>query len=275
MSEFFANTRPGKTAKHDKIEFELPILYFRDDLFLLFFTADYGKIKALMPTDNLYPVTMPGGRAMLGIAAFNYIDTTIGPYGEVGVVIPAIYGKKGLPGIPAVFESKYPGFGTLVMHLPVTKTKARDAGRSEWGYTKFVADMKFINTPEYHQVEMGEQGAEILTMRVAKKGYTAKDNKPLVTYSVKNGDLIQTTIPQQGICRKCFATGGSFLKLGDHEVADSIKALDISDKPIQSRYYLQRSGILPAGRIIESGVRPLEGYYGKDREGEHVTEYLD
>ena len=27
------------------------------------------------------------------------------------------------------------------MHLPVTRVEARDAGRGEWGYTKFLADM--------------------------------------------------------------------------------------------------------------------------------------
>ena len=36
----------------------------------------------------MHPVTMPNGRAIVVIGAYNYIDTTIGPYGEVPVAIP-------------------------------------------------------------------------------------------------------------------------------------------------------------------------------------------
>ena len=186
------------------------------------------------------------------------------------------YGEKPpTPVLPGLMEAKYPGFGVLVMHLPVTKTVARDAGRGQWGYTKFVADMKFISTPEYHQVEMGEEEEHILTMRAAKKGMLRREKKPLVTYSVLNRNLIMTTIPQKGTYRMRFSSKGSFLKLGDHEVSKSIRELGLSDKPIITRYYVERSGILPAGQVIEKDVAPLDGYFGKDREGKHETFYTE
>ena len=276
MTEFFSSTQPGEKVSHGNAEFELPILYFRDDLFLMFLTGNYGKIKALMPSPRLHPVSFPGGKALVGIAAFNYIDTSIGPYGEIGVVLPAVYSDKPpTPILPGLMEAKYPGFGTLVMHLPVTKTVARDAGRGQWGYTKFVGDMKFVNTPEYHQVEMGEEGTHILTMRVAKKGILRREKKPLVTYSVLNGNLIMTTIPQKGTYHMSFSSKGSFLKLGDHEVSKTIGELGLSAKPIITRYYVERSGILPAGQVIETGVAPVDGYFGKDHEGKHETFYTD
>ena len=276
MDVFFSSTRPGQKTCYGNLEFELPILYFRDDLFIMFLTGSYSKIKAIMPSPHLYPVSLPGGKGLVGIAAFNYFDTSIGPYGEIGVVLPAVYSHKRPPSVlPGLLESKYPGFGTLVMHLPVTKMNARDAGRKEWGYTKFVADMKFINTPEYHQVEMIENQKHILTLRVAKKGILRHDKKPLVTYSVKDRNLVKTTIAQKGICRMSLSSKGSFLELGDHDVSESIRSLGISRKPLMTRYYLEHSGILPGGKIIEKDVRPLEGYYGTDREGEHETSYLE
>lgn len=271
---FFDSTRPGSEVSHAAATFELPILYFRDDLFLLFYRADYGKVKELMPSDKLHPVSLMGNQALLGVAAFNYRDTTIGPYGEVGIVIPSVYGKKPLPVLPGLQEANYPGFGVLVLHLPVTKSIARDAGRGEWGYTKFVADMKFTNTPELHRCELSE-GKHILTMQVAKRGAVKKDRKPLITYSVKDGKLIKTVVAQTGICRNSYNAKGSYLELGDHPVADSIRELNLSEKPFQSRYYIERSGILPAGEVIEENVKPLEGYLGSDREGEHTTEYVD
>jgi len=245
-------------------------------MFALFFTADPEKVRALMPSNRLHPVLLTSKKAMVGIAAFNYIETSIGPYGEVAVVIPVVYGPSAPPLIlPAVLEAKYPGFGSLVLHLPVTRTVARDAGRGEWGYTKFVADMRFTITPEFMECRMSEEGSHILTLRVARRGVVMRDQKPLMTYSVKEGELIKTTIPQKGACRVSLTTGGSRLLLGHHPVSDSIRELGLAPRPLMSRYYVERSGILPSGVVVERGVRPLEGYYGRDREGEHTVFYTE
>ena len=275
MDTFFANTRPGKEVTYGEITFELPILYFRYDFFGLYFTANAEKVSAIMPSNRLYPVTMPNGKAIIAVGAFNYIDTTIGTYGEVPVVIPVIYGKKQFPFqgiISALMESRYPGFGLLVQHLPVTNTMARDAGRKEWGYTKFVADMHFNITPEYMECQMKEEDQHILDIRVARKGFLMKDTKPIVTFSVKNTKLLKTIIPQKGIKRASLSTKGSFLNLGDHPMARSVKDLEISSKPFLAVYYPERAVILPPGEVIEDSVLPFEGYIGKDREANHTVE---
>lgn len=276
MANFFSSSRPGRTVIRGQATFELPILYFRDDFFALFFTADPRKVRSLMPSDRLHPVLLTSKKALVGIAAFNYMETSIGPYGEVAVVIPAVYGHAAPPLIlPVLMEARYPGFGNLVAHLPVTRTVARDAGRGEWGYTKFVADMQFAITPQFMECRMSEDGSHILTLRVARKGIVMRDRKPLVTYSVRQGDLIRTTIPQRGACRVAVSPGGSHLILGNHSVSDSIRELGLADRPLMSRYYVERSGILPSGVVVEKGVRSLEGYHGRDREGEHTVTYTD
>lgn len=276
MKGFFNQVSERRTVTHGGATFELPILYFRDDLFLLFFTADLERVRAQMPSPHLHPVAMPRGRALVGIAAFNYLETSIGPYGEVGMAIPVVYrDRPPLPILPAFMESRFTGFGTLVTHLPVTKTTARDAGRGEWGYPKFVADMRFGNTPEYHECELSEDGEHILTMRVMKKGHLRRDKKPLINYTVHDSSLVKTVVPQKGIFRERFNPAGSFVNFGDHPVAQSMLGLGISKKPILSRYYLERSAILPSGEVIEEGVKPYEGYFGSDRQGEHTTKYTD
>ena len=276
MKAFFGNSKPVNTVTHGKATFDLPILYHRDDAFALYFTAKYEKVKAVMPSDNLHPVILPGNNAIVAIGAFNYIDTSIGSYGEVAVALPAVFEKKitsfnGL--LPALMESRYPGFGVLVMHLPVTRVEARDAGRGEWGYTKFIADMHFRISPEIMQCRLLEGDRVILDMRMQRKGFYLRDKKPLTIFSVKNGDLIKTVIPQIAAKRVSFMTGNSRLKLGDHPVADSIRSLGISSRPFMSVYYPERAAILPSGTVIESGVRPLEGYRGSDREAVHSIEY--
>jgi hypothetical protein len=276
MSAFFASARPGTETTVGSETVELPILYFRDDAFGLFFTADAAKVRAALPSDRLYPVQLPGGRALVAIFAFNYIDTSIGPYGELAVAALAVHGRRPPIGfVPALLEAGYPGFGMVVLHLPVTGTLARDGGRQLWGYTKFVADMDFTITPEFHQCRLGEEGTHILTLRVARGGFVRRDAKPMVTFSVLDGKLIRTTIPHRGVYRTTLGSTGSRLELGDHEMADSIRGLGLSTKPLMTRYYVERGAILPAGEVAEEAVRPLEGYYGTDREGEMTVAYTE
>lgn len=276
MKPFFAGARPGKSTRVGGEKFELPILYFRDDAFAIFYTADPEKLKALLPSDRLFPVTLTKKKALFGVACFNYIDTTIGPYGEVGIVVPAMFGDTKPPHlVPAIRETYDPRFGMVVLHLPVTNTKARDGGRGVWGYTKFVADMKFVITPEYMECRLSEAGKRILTARVARRGFVKRDYRAISTFSVKDKKLIQTTIPQVGTARNSFFPEGSFLDLGEHAIAGPLKELGLSAKPLMSRYYLERSGILPEGAEIEEGVRDLEGFRGADRQGEHTVIYRE
>jgi len=276
MKTFFGDSKPVNTVTYGKATFDLPILYYRDDAFALYFTADYEKVKTAMPSDRLHPVVLPGNRAIVAIGMFNYIETSIGPYGEVAVALPAVFGKKvtAFKGVfAALLESSYPGFGVVIMHLPVTGVEARDAGRGQWGYTKFIADMHFSISPEYLQCTMLEGEAPILDMRVQRKGFYLRDKKPLTTFSVKNGDLIKTVIPQTATKRVSLMTGASRLRLGDHPVAESIRDLGISSRPFMSVYYPERAAILPSGTIIEKGVRPLDGYLGAERKAVHSIEY--
>jgi hypothetical protein len=275
VSHFFSDTRPGESVTHGCASFELPILYFRDDLFGLSFAADFSQIRALMPSDRLHPVRLPGGRAIVGIFAMNYYETTVGPYGEVAVAVPVVYGSKAPPPlIPLLLESNYPGFGLLILHLPVTTLAARDGGRGAWGFTKFTSDMVFTLTPEFMECRLSEGEMHILTLRVARQGMALRERKPIITYSVKEGRLVRTIIPQIGSQRLALRPRGSSLELGDHPVAQSIRELGLSDRPFISRYYMERRGILPKGEDIEDGVRPLEGYYGSDREGGLVVQYM-
>ena len=276
MAAFFEGTRPGRVVRLGTTELELPVLYFRDDSSGALFTADLGRLRAAMPSPNLHPVPHKPGRGLVYIGCYDYLDTSVGPYGEVAVAVPAVYGRRPPPVLPAIFEGRWPGFGAVILHLPVTTRLTRDGGRVQWGYAKFVADMSFQSTPEFQECRLEEGGRLILRLRVVKRGPPLPDRRPLVTYSVKDGALLRTTILQSAIVRTALGTGGSFLELGDsHPVATSIRDLGIDLRPVMTRSYLDRSAILQEGKVVEQGVRPLEGYLGAEREaGELLTTHL-
>ena len=175
--------------------------------------------------------------------------------------------------VPALRQGNYPGFGVLVRHLAVTNVIARDAGRGEWGFPKFVADMKFSITPEYFECRMSEGQEDILDIHVARKGVHLRDSKPLVTYTVRGRKLIRTVVRQKGVMRVVLKPRDSFINFSNHPVSRSILDLDISRKPFMSVYYPERAGILPSGEVIEKNVRPFKGHGGKSGKADHVVEY--
>jgi len=273
MSDFFGASRPGREVTHGAATFELPILYFRDDAFAAFFTCDRRAARQTLPSDRLHPVTLPGGKALLAVAAFHYLDTTIGPYGELGVALPVTYGRPAPPVLPGLLEARWPGFGLVILHLPVTTTRARDAGRGEWGYTKFVADMDFWNTPESQRCRLHDQGQLILDLTVPRCGVALPDHRPLILFSVKAGQLVRTVIPQRATTRTALHPRGASLRLGRHPLADTLRELQVGPRPFMTRYFVERAGILPAGEVVQTGVRPLEGWRGDEREGELRVTY--
>lgn len=273
--DFFQWTGPVETGVDvGSAQVDVPAMYYRDDSFLGIFGADYVSVRALLPSDDLHPVTLPGGRATVAIFAFNYLETSFGPYGEIGIALPCTHGREAPPFLPIALESRYPGWGGFVLHLPVTSLVARDGGRVIFGYAKFVADMDFQKRPAYQCVRMCEGDSHILTLTVRQRGVPIKDNRPLITYSVRDGELLRTTIPSRAVYQIGLSPGSGTLELGDHSIADQLRDLDISTTAFVTKNYLSRCSILPAGEPL-GPAKPHTGHLGQDREYGRLTVCYD
>jgi hypothetical protein len=264
---FFNWTGPAeKGVDIGSAKIDLPIMYYRDDSFMAIFSVAVEPVRALLPSRELFPVTLPDGRATVAVIAFNYLETSIGPYGEVGIALPCTFGRPAPPLLPLVLEGRFPGWGGFVLHLPVTTRVARDGGRILYGYTKFMADMDFEKRPAYQRVRLSEGDAHILTLTIQQRGIPLKDNRPLITYSVRGDELLKTTVPCRAVYQLGLKPGCGTLELGDHEIAEQLRSLDISTTAIFTKNYLMRSGILPAGEPVAVADRPHTGHIGHDRE---------
>ncbi len=269
---FFVWTGPtAKGVDVGSAKIDLPIMYYRDDSFWGIFSAAYEPVRALLPSEDLHPVTLPGGRAVVLVAALNYLQTSVAPYGEVGIAIACTHGQPGPPLVPLLLEDRYPGWGGFIAHLPVTTRVALDGGRVIWGYAKFVADMAFEKRPAYQRVKLSERGAHILTLTVQQRGLPLRDNRPLVLYSVLDGELIKTTIPSRAVYQLGMGPGLGSLELGDHDIADQLRELDVATSAAFTRNYLSRVSILPVGESLGPADRPYDGYRGEDRDYGRLT----
>lgn len=270
--------RPGPVETvdvgHDLVD--LPIRYYRTDCFLAIFAADFEAVAATLPSARLTPVRVTGGRAAVAVVAYNYLETGVGSYGEIGVAALCTLDGTAPPLLPLLRETADPRFGAFVLHLPVTTRIARDAGRTVWGYPKFTADMAFDLRPERRGVTLHEGGDEILRLQVRNQGRLVRDDKPVVTFTEHHGDLFRTSVATRAVYHLGVGRRHGRLELGNHEVAGQLSGLGIATEALATKSYVAHAAVLPTGEPIGPADRPARGFSGTDAPfGRHTVRYDD
>jgi len=156
---FFA--RPPATIEQvqtSKGAVDLPIRYYNGSLIGAFWLVEPSKAAALLPA-SLEPLVVPGLGTPAGLFLFEYRNTTIGSYGELGLTVQAVRAGVGagtslsslfcylLDMVANVLHfnealslfGEHETSGLYVVTLPVTTEGAMAAGREIWGYNKYLA----------------------------------------------------------------------------------------------------------------------------------------
>jgi Acetoacetate decarboxylase (ADC) len=280
-AKFYEWSGPRPVAEVDGLRVKGPAFYHRVDSFQSLHLASYEAVQEVLPSNELQPVRWFDGRAALQIAAFrhnvvtcSYADGTTGvlaPYGEVLIAALVTRGpaRRGLPLLA-------PGLhhvGGFILHLPVTTLEARDLGLQIFGMPKFVADMGFREEPLLRQLRLSEQDSEILTLTIRPTGPVTTDRSPVLLYSSLHAELLQTTVRLHGHRQVRLGRQAGALQLGNHPVADQLRALGVSRAPLMVANYLDARFILPYGNPI-GAAQDYTGYPGRDRmRGRFTVEY--
>jgi hypothetical protein len=165
-SSFFEGISQAElsVAGHDV---RLPIFYYDGRAVTALFPARLGALKRLMPTRRFVPARLAPGVGVVGVTAFEYTDTDIGPYNELAISV-VLHDPPYLPNLPGLAMTRMLRRSQLhayVHHLPVTTEIARVGGRAFYNYPKFVADIEFsARTAERLRCELSENGRPILTL---------------------------------------------------------------------------------------------------------------
>ena len=280
-AKFYEWPGPRPVAEVDGLRLMGPAFYHRVDAFQSLHLASYEAVWKVLPSSELQPVRWFDGRAAVQIEALrhnvvsgSYADGTTGvlaPYGEVLIAALVTRGpaRRGLPLLT-------PGLhhvGGFVLHLPVTTLEARNLGLKISGLPKFVADMEFHEEPLLRQVRLLEQDSEIFTLAIRPGGRVTADRSPGIIYSSLHGELLETTVRALGHRQVRLGRQAGALQLGEHPVADQLRALGVSPEPLMAASYLDERLILPFGNPI-GAARDYTGYLGRDRtRGRFTVEY--
>ncbi|MEW5947447.1 MAG: acetoacetate decarboxylase family protein [bacterium] len=246
QQDIFSTIKSCETVSVRGADVTLPVTYRDAVLFAAAYTVSARKLAALLPTRQFKPMIATPGRAVMMVAAMNYIESSLGPHGEASIAFPVIFNAPSIPIFSALFEMSWPGAGLYARHLPVTTETALAAREEIWKFPGFLAEMNFTDKPGIHRLELGEKGKEVLTFTVRKTGRPQVYTTDWRTYTVAGDEILVSTIYLRGKRRVSNFASAAELKLGDHPVCDEIKGLDPSPHPIMSYYFVYVNAFLPA-----------------------------
>lgn len=211
----------------------LPILYREASQFGVFFRIDLARAAALIGKDRLVEPWPILGKAVAAIYAWDYRDSTVGKYGEVGLGIQC----RRVGTRPSVLKlatdmGAQDEQGIWVVDLPVTTDAAREAGVDLWNYPKYVTPITTRFDDRGAGVTLGEE----IDLTIGRLGGPSMRAQPVVTYTEKNGRLLRTRID---VDHRVRWGGGGSAKLairGDGPMARSARALGLESAPIVAAF---------------------------------------
>jgi hypothetical protein len=227
---------PQTTATTSLGPAELPALYYDVSTLTALFTVEAERAAAQLAPLELKPGLHWGGKAVVGLAFYEYRDTSLGPYNEVGLAIAALpcHESVALGGWPQLWSrlgTRRLGF--YILNLPVTTEAANVGGREIYGYPKFVTEIPFkLEGGAFSAAVLDPRGREPILTFNGRLGIGVPSTPlSLVLYSVLNGARLRTEVDVRGGTR---LRGKGELRLcvggSDHVMARNLRELGLHDR---------------------------------------------
>ena len=211
----------------------LPILYADGTALLAFFWVDQLRARGVLGGSGLEPLCFPGGRSLLALGFYDYRETTIGAYHEVGsalAVVPKGSPSSGLAALELLRAGRRRRAGFRILDLPVSTPLADVGGRELWGLPKFLArlPLRVEAASVDGQVLEPDGAAPLLTLSGTVNWRWPGPALDLVLYSDLNGRRLRTVVHVRGRFR--FSSGSEVqlaLGAGRHRMAENLRALGV------------------------------------------------
>ena len=228
----------------------LPILYYDASQFGVFFRIEIARARALLEGTSIEPWPVFGA-ALGAVYVWEYRDSTVGKYNEIGVGIQARRrgSRPSLVKLGLDMRAQEDQ-GIWVVNLPVTTEGAFRAGVDVWGYPKYVSPITTRFDDTGASARLGDEvELSMGRLRGPKKAL------PVVTYTGRAQRLIRTVIDVEGQVTLGAASSVKLRVIGDGPTARSIERLGLERAPKLAAFRTDRfRAILPAGADVGSLV---------------------
>jgi hypothetical protein len=204
----------------------------------------------------LHPAEWFPGWAICVLAAIEYKDNDLGTYNEVGVNFLVTHGAEpSLPLVGMIGASRRGALGAYVHQLPVTTSFSCDAGRDIWGFPKIVADITFSDAVDRRRCRLVADGVHVMTLETGRGGTRALAEIPQDAFAWRDGTLFRT--PSRMAAKGMgFRLGGATLTLGDHPIADELRALGLPRRALGTTSFTHWRATFDGAQILERSPSP-------------------
>ena len=225
----------GSYATVDGIPFKMPINSLNSPALMVGFTVDYAQTAALLPGEEIKPVKLPRGRALMIITVIDYKKTDIGSYIEYSIAFACYHKRAGARFMGTFLAERTSAVGQYVWDLPVSTEISVKGGKGIWGMPKHRANLDFDVTSEQMSSQYDLDGE--LCMRITVPRPT-RLKIPLRDFGATNycqfrGMLMKSSVYFSDTAE---VSAGRIRKaecmLGPHPRMDPLRTLQISDHAI-------------------------------------------
>lgn len=241
MDGFYAAQTPHPTRNGTCA---LPIHYRDASQFGVFFRVDLARARAAVTSAAIEPWPI-FGKAVAAIYVWEYRDSSVGSYGEVGLGVQA----RRVGTRPSVVRlgldmGADDDQGIWVVSLPVTTQAAHDAGVDLWGYPKYVTPIETRFDAAESSVVLGSE----LRLSLPSPRGPSMRAQPVVTYTARSGKLLRTRIDVDHRVRWGTGSGAKVTLVGDGPLSRAARALGLDGATPVAAFRTDRfRAILPAG----------------------------
>lgn len=192
------------------------------------YLVDATAARRLLPGPELDVVELLPGRALFSIACIQYRDNDLGDYNEVSLAffVRRRDQPRGVPWLGAAVGLVRSRLATWIWKLPVNQRFTCAAGSGIWGFPKTIEEIEFGEAGGRSSCRLVMGGRHVLTMAMGRGGARTIPAATMTTYTYLDRRLHRTAFTS-GASGVGIHLGGVELTLGDHRIADDLRALGL------------------------------------------------
>ena len=211
------------------------------------FAAPSHELRKLVPSQRLKLVELYPGTSLLCVTCTeNTRLEGLEPYYEVALLVPVRYSPRlSVPLLPLFAPKLFDDAGYYVHRAFVTTPEAQDVAVTVHGASTTLASIRFDEQPFWRRCLVHVDGKHLLTLEVRK---SRGRNAAMTTYAytLADGQILRRPVPLVGELGVRRGSGAAKLALGEHYVANELRALKLAASPVLSTHAPRMESVLAA-----------------------------
>jgi len=215
------------------------------------FLVPSAVARRWLPDPALDVAELLPGRALFSLACIDYRDNDLGDYGEISLAlfVRERRARRGVPYLGTVLDLVRNRLATYIHRLPVNQSFTCEAGRAIWGFPKTVDEIAWQHGATSSRCTWRKDGGHVLTASFPRGGAKTLPDATMRTFTKLGGALHETAFVS-GAEGFGVRLGGASLTLGEHPIADELRALGLPKRPLLVTWMEHMHGRFEAPRKL-------------------------